>query len=68
MIKHSVILLQRDFRRFLNVKNNIQNRVPNLKITNAFDYKKKNANSFCKENGIDISKDYFIKVCNILLV
>ncbi len=58
MIKHSVILLERDPRRCYNVKNNIQNRVTNLKIEKAFDYKEKSIFSFCKEKSINISKDY----------
>jgi len=58
MIKHSVILLKRDLLRSLNVKNNIQNYIPDLKIVKAFDHKEKDVISFCKENNINISNDY----------
>ena len=58
MIKHSVILLKRDHKRFRNVKNNIQKDIPNLNIFNAFDYKKESIDFFCLENGIKISDRY----------
>ena len=58
MIKHSVILLKRDHKRFRNVKNNIQKHIPNLNIFNAFDYKKESIDFFCLENGIKISDRY----------
>lgn len=58
MVKHSVILLDRDFRRLRNVKNNIQKRIPNLEIQTAFDYKKQNPLSFCEANEISICEEY----------
>mgnify|MGYP003122639396 CR=1 FL=1 len=58
MIKHSVILLKRDNKRILNVKNKIQSCVPNLNIFNAFDFQQDDINSFCFKNKIEISQTY----------